>query len=94
MLKIRRTTQFKKDYKKIIKQGLDENSFIEVLKLLCNEIPLPQKYKDHPLQGNYKGYRDCHIESDWVLIYKIDKEFSLITLQRTGSHSELFGKNN
>ena len=94
MLKIRRTTQFKKDYKKIIKQGLDENFFIEVLKLLFNEIPLPQKYKDHLLQGIYKGYRDCHIESDWVLIYKIDKEVSLITLQRTESHSELFGKNN
>ncbi len=94
MLKIRRTTQFKKDYKKIIKQGLDENAFIVVLKLLCGETPLPQKYKDHPLQGNYKGYRDCHIEPDWVLIYKIEKEVSLITLQRTGSHSDLFGKNN
>ena len=53
MLKIRRTAQFKKDYKKILKQGLDENAFIEVLKLLCNQILLPLKYKDHPLQGSY-----------------------------------------
>ena len=94
MLKIRRTAQFKKDYKKILKQGLDENAFIEVLKLLCNQILLPLKYKDHPLQGSYKGYRDCHIGPDWVLIYKIEKEIYLITLQRTGSHSELFGKSN
>lgn len=93
MLKIRRTNQFKKDYKKILKQGLDENKFIEVLKLLCTGTPLPQKYNDHPLIGKYKGYRDCHIAPDWILVYKTEKKISLITLQRTGSHSKLFGKN-
>ena len=92
MLKFRRSVQFKKDYKKVLKQGLDENKFIEVLKLLRDQKPLPEKYNDHPLQGKYKGYRDCHVESDWVLIYKVEKEISLVTLQRTGSHSELFGK--
>jgi mRNA interferase YafQ len=93
VLKIKYSRQFKKDYKKIMKQGLDENKLIDVLKLLRNNSPLPPKYNDHSLKGNYKGYRDCHIEPDWLLIYKIENEISLVTLQRTGSHSEIFIKN-
>lgn len=90
MLKIKRTAQFKKDYKKVLKRGLDENKFVEVLEFLCNQIPLPEKYCDHVLSGEYLGYRDCHIQNDWILIYKIDKEISLVSLYRTGTHSDLF----
>ena len=58
------------------------------MSMLIGEVPLPAKYEDHPLQGNYVGYRDCHIEPDWILIYKTSK--SHIEFVRTGTHSDLF----
>lgn len=87
---IERTPQFKKDYKLAEKQGLDLNKLKEVITLLANGEPLPPKNKDHQLKGNYKGHRECHIEPDWLLIYKVQDNMLILTLVRTGSHSKLF----
>lgn len=83
--------QFKRDQKKAEKQGKDFTPLHEVLKLLIEEKPLLSQYQDHPLTGPWKGYRDCHVTNDWVLIYKVDKKKKILLLQRLGSHSELFG---
>jgi len=89
MLVLKRTSQFKRDYKKALKQKHNVIEFTNVItKLSSNEI-LDPKYNDHPLAGLYKNYRDCHIEPDWVLIYK--QTGNELILARIGSHSELFG---
>ena len=62
----------------------------EVIIMLANEKPLPEKYLNHRLIGEFKGYMDCHISNDWILIYKIEKEISLLSLYRTGTHNDLF----
>ncbi len=91
MLKVRYRKQFKKDYKRVIKQtGHEPALFQNVLHLLVNQTPLPEQYRDHPLIGNYIGFRECHILPDWLLIYKIEEEILTLTLTRTGSHSDLF----
>ena len=82
------TSQFKRDYKRIKKQNKDLSKLRTVIETLVTGNDLEPKYKDHPLIGEWKGYRDCHIEPDWILIYKRTPE--ILTLQRTGSHSELF----
>ena len=89
---IKRTTQFKKDYKKAIKNGCKEKDFKEVLKYLVEQTPLPTKYRDHGLQDSkdYKNVRECHINPDWLLIYRIQKSELILELIRTGSHSDLF----
>jgi mRNA interferase YafQ len=90
MLKIEYSTRFKKDYKLIKKRGYDIGLLEEVLEILCAEQPLPQKYRDHSLAGNYDGQRECHITPDWLLIYKIEKERLILSLTRTGTHSDLY----
>ncbi|MCI9597205.1 MAG: type II toxin-antitoxin system YafQ family toxin [Firmicutes bacterium] len=92
MLRPEFTGQFKKDYKLAIKRGCDPAKLQELITLLVNEQPLPKKYKDHALTNsrNYKNMRECHIEPDWLLVYKIEKEILLLKLIRTGSHSDLF----
>lgn len=90
MLDIYRSTQFKKDLKKIRKQGKNLLLLQEIVDLLCQSQSLPEKNSDHSLVGNWKGYRECHITPDWLLIYKVEDEVSLLRLMRTGSHSELF----
>ena len=82
------TSQFKKDYKRIKKQNKDVNKLKAVIGLLFSGKNLDRKYKDHTLCGGWNGCRDCHIEPDWILIYKFKKD--TLTLERTGSHSELF----
>lgn len=90
MLDIRYRKQFKKDYKRALKQpGHTPEKFQAVVELLAKEQELPEKYRDHALTGNYIGFRECHILPDWLLIYKIEKEILTLTLTRTGSHSEL-----
>lgn len=91
MLSIETSGQFRRDLKKAKKQRKNLQKFQDVLQLLVRETQLPEKYKDHPLSGNWQGYRDCHVENDWVLIYKIDRKRSALLLQRIGSHAELFG---
>ena len=84
------TTQFKRDYKKVKKQKKELKKLKVLIEKLVSGESLEFSYKDHQLSGEFKGYRDCHIEPDWLLIYKISSES--ITLERTGSHSELFRK--
>ena len=83
MLKLVYTTQFKKDYKLAQKRGVDVEELFKVIELLQKQKPLPPEKKDHLLHGNYKGYRECHIRPDLLLIYKVNnKELEL--LQRIG----------
>jgi len=81
------TSQYKQDYKRLKKQGLDLTKLQEVIDILVAQKPLEPHHKDHALKGSYKGYRDCHIAPDWVLIYKI--EGNELRLANTGSHSYL-----
>lgn len=93
MLKPRYEKQFKKDLKRAIKRGWNMDHFETVVKYhLMLEKPLPAKYKDHQLidNRNYKNVRECHIEPDWLLIYRIEKDVELLRLVRTGTHSDLF----
>lgn len=82
------TTQFKKDYKRLKKQNKDLSKLRTVVEKLASGKLLEPIYRDHPLSGNWKNHRDCHIEPDWILIYRITAED--LYLERTGSHSELF----
>jgi mRNA interferase YafQ len=87
-MRLSQTNQFKKDIKRSLKRGKDLAKLKAVIDLLLAEKPLPAKNRDHQLGGNWAGHRDCHIEPDWILIYKIlDDE---IRLERTGTHSDLF----
>jgi mRNA interferase YafQ len=92
MLKPEFTGQFKRDYKLAIKRGCKPETLQEVITLLVNEQPLPDKYRDHALENsrNYKDMRECHIEPDWLLVYKIVRENLILKLIRTGTHSDLF----
>ena len=90
MLTIRYETTFKKDYKRIVKRGYNIRLLEEVIELLANEHPLPEKYKDHNLIGDYSGCRECHITPDWLLIYQINHNELILYLTRTGTHSDLF----
>jgi len=82
------TTKFKKDYKLSIKRNLDISLLDAVIINLINEVPLDKKYNDHSLVGNYSGCRECHIMSDWLLIYQIGN--GVVVFERTGTHSDLF----
>lgn len=82
--------RFKKDLKIIAKRGYNINLLTNVIKLLSAGLPLPEKHKDHALTGNWINYRECHITPDWLLIYKIEADILVLTLTRTGSHSDLF----
>ena len=84
------TSQFKRDLKLARKQHKDLDKLFEVIGLLADGNMLDVKYRDHDLAGNYRGTRECHVEPDWLLIYEIIDEVLVLTLYRTGSHSELF----
>ena len=89
---IKRTSQFKKDYKNAIKRGCKKEDFVKVLKYLVEQKPLPEKYKDHSLTNSkeYRNVRECHIYPDWLLVYRIHENSLILELIRTGSHSDLF----
>ena len=91
MLDLRFTSKFEKDYKLIKKRNYDISKLKTVVLMLRNREQLPAKYLDHALNGKYTGYRECHIEPDWLLVYKIEDENLILTLIRTGTHSDLFG---
>ena len=84
------TTLFKKDLKAIKKRGYNLSLLNEVVDTLALGLPLPEKYRDHNLIGNYKGCRECHITPDWLLIYEISDSELILYLTRTGTHSDLF----
>jgi len=87
---IRFSSQFKKDFKLMKKRGKNPHKFNIIISLLTKESELPEKYKDHKLQGNFINCRECHIEPDWLLIYRIIEDN--IVFERTGTHSDLFKK--
>ncbi len=90
MLTIKYESTFKKDFKRVVKRGYQISLMETVIDMLANEIPLPPKYKDHPLAGNYADCRECHITPDWLLIYRKNDKELILTLTRTGTHSDLF----
>lgn len=91
MMELRFTAKFKKDYKRIKKQGKELSKLESVLETLMRGEALPEAMRDHSLGGTYREHRECHIEPDWLLIYRIDEDELVLTATRTGSHSELLG---
>ena len=89
MLTIKATNRFLKDLKLAKKRGEDINELEEVIDLLQFQKVLPLRNRDHTLSGNWKHHRECHIEPDWLLIYRIEGQF--LILERTGTHADLFG---
>lgn len=89
---VKLTTQFKKDFKLAMKRSMKIELLEEVIAMLAMGETLPDKHKDHALTGNWVGHRECHIHPDWLLIYRIEDEVLVLTLARTGTHSDLFGK--
>ena len=88
MYEVRPTSRFKKDARLAEKRGLPIPLLTEIIKTLAAGKPLPVKNKDHALTGDWEGYRECHIMPDWLLIYKIEENVLLLTLTRTGTHSD------
>ena len=88
------TSRFKKEFKKILKQGKDENLFLEVLNSIANGKELAEKYKNHKLINDqtFKECYECHIQPDWLLVYKVQDNELVLLLFATGSHSDLFNK--
>ena len=89
-LRIRRTSRFKQDVKRMLKRGKDLDKLIFVVQELSAERELSARYRDHPLKGRHRDKRDCHIEPDWILLYAI--EGTELVLYRTGTHADLFAR--
>lgn len=90
MYKLRPTTKFQKDIKRIKRRGYDISLLTEVLKKLAKGEKLPEKNKDHLLTGSFAGCRECHVSPDWILIYEVCEKELILYLTRTGTHSDLF----
>jgi mRNA interferase YafQ len=90
MLDIEYTNQFKKDLKLIKRRNKDLKRLEKAMLDIQHEKPLAQSLKDHALKGNWVHHRECHLEPDWLLIYRLFKEESVVVFVRTGSHSDLF----
>ncbi|MCL2845386.1 MAG: type II toxin-antitoxin system YafQ family toxin [Chitinivibrionia bacterium] len=90
MLEIRYTKDMKQDVKRMVKRGKNISKLERVLYLLANGNELPPKYRNHKLTGNYSGHFECHIEPDWLLIYKILNDELILIATATGTHSDLF----
>lgn len=83
---------FKKDLKRIKKRNLHLELLDDVVEKLAKQETLDEKYRDHALTGNLSGFRECHIQPDWLLIYRVDGNDLVLILSRTGTHSDLFNK--
>lgn len=90
MLEIILSNRFKKDLKLAAKRGYNLELLSKVVDLLASQEKLPSKYKDHELVGNYIGFRECHIQADWLLVYRVQSDTLILFLSRTGTHSDLF----
>ena len=90
MLNIVASNQFKKDLKLATKRGLEIEKLREVVNTLARKENLDSKFRDHGLTGYYRGFRECHIEPDWLLVYRTNEEELELFLFRTGSHADLF----
>jgi len=82
------SSRFKRDVKKMEKRGKDMRKLRDVLTLLIEERPVPETLRDHPLRGDWAGFRDLHIEPDWLLLYRVAGDE--LQLARTGTHADLF----
>ena len=91
-LKIVWTNQFKKDYKRALRRKKKIYLLDDIIRKLSKGEPLPEKNKDHALSGDWIGHRECHIQPDWLLVYRIEDNVLVLTLARTGTHSDIFGK--
>ena len=89
-LRLAYSSQFKKDYKRIQKRGYELGELHAVLEQLSVEKPLEERFRDHALTGRYRGFRECHVRPDWLLIYAVDRGRLVLTAIRTGSHADLF----
>ena len=85
-----RTTQFRKDVKRMVSRGKNDRKLEEVLRILADGERLPPEKRDHALTGNYAGFRECHIEPDWLLIYCYMNSQLVLVCSRTGTHNDLF----
>ncbi len=92
MLVSQPSTQFKRDIKRVKKQRKNVDHVQAIIKILANQEPLEKKYQDHALIGEWGGYRECHIEPDLLLIYRVESKQTLLRLARLGSHANLFKK--
>ncbi len=90
MRTLKTTALFRKDYKRCQKRGLDMDQLKRVIDLLLAGKTLDQRYRDHALSGIYTGFRECHIQPDWLLIYLNSPDELVLTAVRTGTHSDLF----
>ena len=90
MYEVKFTSTFKKNYKLMKKRGLDISLLDEVIDLLRQGKQLEEKYRDHGLNGPYRGFRECHIKPDWLLVYLIENDILTLTLVDTGSHADIF----
>lgn len=89
-LKVQWTNRFKKDYKQCLNRGMGIGLLDSTIRQLAETGTLPPEYRDHKLSGDWEGFRECHIKPDWLLIYAIQSDVLVLTLARTGSHSDLF----
>ncbi|MDO4176718.1 MAG: type II toxin-antitoxin system YafQ family toxin [Bacillota bacterium] len=87
---LKTTSQFRKDYKRMKKRGKDMSLLEGVIDALLREEKLPERCRDHGLAGEYLGYRECHVEPDWLLVYSISGDSLILIANRTGSHGDLF----
>ncbi len=90
MYRLKFTAYYKRDYKRIVKRGLDISLLEEVIEELRKGNVLEKKYHDHALKGKYAGFKECHIKPNWLLVYLIDDDILTLTLSRTGSHNDIF----
>ena len=90
MLEIVMSNQFRRDLKLAAKRGYDLDIMDSVVTKLANRETLPENFRDHNLTGKYEGFRECHIQPDWLLVYRVEENELLLFLARTGTHSDLF----
>ena len=90
MYTVKPTTKFRKDLKRAARRGYDMSLLADVIRKLAAGKTLDARYEDHPLKGDYAHCRECHVTSDWLLIYEIEGDSLILYLTRTGTHSDLF----
>ena len=86
---VKETNQFKRDYRLAKRRGQNVQLLKDIVIQLANDQPLPEKNRDHALTGDWKGFRECHVTPDWLLVYKKENDILVLTLTRLGSHSDL-----
>jgi mRNA interferase YafQ len=83
------TSRYNREAKRVRKRGKDMGKLVAIVDELRHRRPLAERHRDHALTGNWRGWRDCHIEPDWLLVYRVDEDANVLVLGRTGTHSDL-----